>query len=56
MFGLSQIVFRGSEEFSSKVDDWLEWSKKVVNKVCPYCRTNPQKHHCVNCGAPQEFQ
>lgn len=24
--------------------------------VCPYCRTNPKKDVCVNCGAPQEIQ
>ena len=23
-------------------------------RVCPYCRTDPKKDTCVNCGAPQK--
>lgn len=29
---------------------------KSYKPVCPYCRTNPVKDLCVNCGAPQENQ
>ena len=27
---------------------------KPYTRVCPYCRTDPKKDTCVNCGAPQE--
>ena len=25
-------------------------------RVCPYCRTDPKKDTCVNCGAPQTMK
>ena len=25
-------------------------------RVCPYCRTDPKKDTCVNCGAPQPMK
>ena len=42
-------------------DRFLRKLNKRVNAVeyvpytrtCPYCRTNPEKDTCVNCGAPQ---
>lgn len=33
-------------------DDY--WLPKKYTKVCPYCRTDPRKDICVNCGVPQE--
>ena len=27
---------------------------KPYTRVCPYCKTDPKKGTCVNCGAPQQ--
>ena len=48
-------------KFSEKADAFLayipkneDWLTMKYTKVCPYCRTDPKKDTCVNCGAPQE--
>lgn len=28
-------------------------SRRTYTRVCAYCRTDPKKDTCVNCGAPQ---
>ena len=29
---------------------------KPYTRVCPYCRTDPKRDTCVNCGAPQTMK
>lgn len=41
--------------FNEAADPWMTFLSKInYKKTCPYCRTDPKKEICVNCGAPQE--
>ena len=49
------------KDFSEKADAFLVyiprgeyWIPKRYTRTCPYCRTDPKKDTCVNCGAPQK--
>lgn len=52
-----------TDEFSERADAFIScipkeehWLPMKYTRVCPYCRTDPKKDTCVNCGAPQEIQ
>ena len=43
------------EEFNRKAGAFLDYIPYTpYTRICPYCKTNPKKDTCVNCGAPQE--
>lgn len=51
------------DTFSEKADAFMAylpkdeyWIPKKYTRVCPYCRTDPKKDTCVNCGAPQTMK
>ena len=45
-----------SDSFMKKASPFLDAIPSLISslkRICPYCRTDPVKMHCVNCGAPQ---